>query len=165
MEKFTFDFIDKINIFIAMFGAALTYAFGDHWPLFGILICLNILDVVTGTIARRKLGEISSAKAVSGLIKKIGCWSMIALGFLMSSFFIEVGEVLHVNLEGVIMFGWLVLIYQGLNEMRSIIENLVLGGYSPPRILTKGLEVANRIIDDVEDVVEDAMEEKSKNPQ
>ena len=38
-----------------------------------------------------------------------------------------------------------------INEVRSIIENLVQCGYNVPSVLTKGLEVADKLINEEND--------------
>lgn len=153
--------IDKTNAFLAFFGAILTYVFGEHWILFAGYLLLNVIDFITGIIADRISGKISSVKGTIGLLKKLSYWLMIVVGFLMSVLFIEIGTIINVNLGITSIIGWMVLIYLIINEIRSIIENLVEAGYNPPKILTKGLEVANRVIDNVGDNVDSRDEENS----
>ena len=42
--------------------------------------------------------------------------------------------------------GWFVLASLLVNEIRSILENFVEAGYNVPAVLTKGLEVADKLI-------------------
>ena len=49
------------------------------------------------------------------------------------------------------LLGWFVLASLCINEVRSIIENLVQCGYSVPSVLTKGLEVADKIVNEDND--------------
>lgn len=44
------------------------------------------------------------------------------------------------------MLGWFVLASLAINEIRSIIENIVECGYKVPQILIKGLDIANKVI-------------------
>lgn len=49
------------------------------------------------------------------------------------------------------MLGWFVLASLAINEIRSIIENIVEFGYKVPQILIKGLDIANKAINKKED--------------
>lgn len=160
MEKFTSNFIDGTNAILAMASTLLVYVLGEHWVLFAGYLLLNIIDYTTGVIKSRIAGKTSSSKGTVGLLKKLGYWLMILVGFLMSYLFIEVGTVIHVDLEVTSLIGWFVLCYLIINEIRSIIENLVEAGYNPPKILTKGLEVANKVVEDVDDIMEDEMDKR-----
>ena len=71
---------------------------------------------------------------------------MIAVAFGASAVFVEIGATLGINLEITVLLGWFVLASLIVNELRSILENFVEMGYNVPRILTKGLEVADKAI-------------------
>ena len=73
---------------------------------------------------------------------------MIMVSFLASVLFIEIGNTLGIDLGITTLLGWFVLASLTINELRSIIENLVETGYNIPNILTKGLEVADKIINE-----------------
>ena len=68
-----------------------------------------------------------------------------------SLLFVEIGEVLEINLSITTMLGWFVLASLAINEVRSIIENIVECGYKVPVILIKGLDIASRVINKKED--------------
>ena len=44
------------------------------------------------------------------------------------------------------LLGWFVLASLAINEIRSILENLVEAGFNVPNVLINGLEVADKII-------------------
>lgn len=73
---------------------------------------------------------------------------MVMVSFLASVLFIEIGNTLGIDLGITTLLGWFVLASLTINELRSIIENLVETGYNIPNILTKGLEVADKIINE-----------------
>lgn len=141
-------FTDKVNQIGAILIAFLSYIFGDHWILFVAFLCLNIADYVTGCMKSRLKGVTSSMRGLNGLIKKFGYWIIIMLSFGMSVIFIEIGNAIHINLSITEAIGWLVLASLIMNEFRSILENLVEAGYNVPKILVKGLEVANKAIEE-----------------
>lgn len=141
-------FTDKINLIIGGITAFLSYILGDYWFLFAFYLLCNCLDYVTRWIAARITGTESSQKGWIGILKKIGYWIMILLSFGMSVVFVEIGKILGLNLGVTQLLGWFVLATLIINEIRSILENLVDAGYNVPWFLKKGLEVANKVLDD-----------------
>ena len=93
----------------------------------------------------------NSAAGWKGVLKKLGYWLMIAVAFGASAVFVEIGATLGINLEITVLLGWFVLASLIVNELRSILENFVEMGYDVPRILTKGLEVADKAINQSQD--------------
>lgn len=138
---------NKINLIVGGITAVLSYIFGKHWILFLFFLLLNFGDYLTRWIAARLTKTENSKAGWIGILKKLGYWVMIALGFGMSSIFIEIGNTIGINLEITTFIGWFVLATLIVNEIRSILENLVEGGYKIPPVLIKGLEVANKAID------------------
>lgn len=138
---------DKINLIMGMITALLAYLFGDNWLLFVFFLLLNCFDFITRWMAARFTGTETSKAGWIGVLKKLGYWIMIALGFSMSVIFIQIGNSIGVDLGMTTFIGWFVLATLIINEFRSILENLVEAGYKVPYILTKGLEVANKAID------------------
>lgn len=143
----TNPFIDRINIIFGTISGALAYLLGDHWVLFAGFLLLNIGDYVTGVMKAYLAGKENSTKGLKGVLKKVGYWIIVLLGFGMGAIFIEVGEVLGINLGITSLLGWVVLGILILNEIRSILENLVEAGFNPPKILIQGLEIVNKAID------------------
>lgn len=157
-------FANKINMIMGAIAALLTYVFGEHWVLFAIFLLLNLFDFLTRWLAARLTGTENSKAGWFGVLKKLGYWVMIALGFGMSVIFIEIGETLGISLEVTTYIGWFVLATLTINEIRSILENLVEAGYDVPQWLTKGLEVANKAIDGkIKTTEEDVEESESSN--
>ena len=55
-------------------------------------------------------------------------------------------KTLRIDLGVTKLLGWFVLASLTINELRSIVENFVEAGYNVPAILTTGLEISNRLI-------------------
>ena len=55
-------------------------------------------------------------------------------------------ELLRIDLGITTLLGWFVLASLLINEIRSILENFVEAGFNVPRILIKGLEVADKVV-------------------
>lgn len=151
--------INKINLIIGTITVLTSYLLGEHWVLFVFFLALNVGDFLTRWIAARITGTENSRAGLIGILKKLGYWVMIALGFGMSVIFIEIGQVIGINLEVTTFLGWFVLATLIINEIRSILENLVeVYGDKVPAILVKGLEVANKSIDGMIKIGDDGIE-------
>lgn len=157
---------NKINLIVGAITALLSYILGEHWILFVFFLALNFGDFLTRWIAARITCTENSKAGWIGILKKIGYWIMIALGFGMSIIFIEIGEVIGVNLHVTTYLGWFVLTTLTVNEIRSILENLVEAyGDKVPSILVKGLQVANKSINDVIKVGDDNVKMDFQKPE
>lgn len=136
--------IDRVNATLGGVVAVLAYVLGDNWALFAFFLLFNIGDWITGWMKSRIAGKENSQKGLNGIIKKCGYWLMILLSFAASAWFVDIGEVLHIDLQITKLLGWFVLASLTVNEFRSILENFVECGYDVPKILVEGLEVANK---------------------
>lgn len=152
-------FTNKVNMIGGVIVALLSYIFGEHWMLFAALLILNCLDFLTRWIVSRLLGTEKSSACWHGILKKLGYWAMVALAFIMGAVFIEIGSMIGMKLDFTMYLGWLTLSALIINEIRSILENLVEGyGDKVPRVLVKGLEAANKAIEKQIDMVDDDTE-------
>lgn len=144
MEKYI---IDRYNAVTGAAVAVLTAAFGIYWYIFAGYLIFNILDWLTGWYKSRKLGKESSKVGFHGILKKLGYWAIILVAFLIPDLFIHLGQdVLRVNLSFLTLLGWFTLASLLVNEVRSILENLVECGYKVPDFLIRGLAVTEKLI-------------------
>ena len=142
-----FKFIDGYNAGVAVAITVLTAILGPHWYLFAIFLVLNVIDWLTGWYRSRKLKQASSKIGFKGIVKKLGYWAIIAIAFMVAYAFVKLGnELLHIDLNFLSMIGWFTLACLIVNEIRSTLENLVECGYDVPKILIKGLAVADKMI-------------------
>lgn len=145
--------IDGYNAVVGTVVAVLSYILGEHWLLFVAFLLLNVGDWITGWMKSRMAGKENSVKGWQGVLKKLGYWIMVMVAFGAGAVFIEIGKAIGVNLGITTLLGWFVLASLIINEIRSILENFVEAGYKVPAILTKGLQVADSIVNnDSEDV-------------
>ncbi len=150
------NFIDRYNAAAGAAIAVLSALFGVYWYLFAGYLLLNVLDWLTGWYKSRKLGKESSAVGWKGAAKKVGYWVIILVAFLTPSLFVHLGQdILGINLDFLMLFGWFTLASLLVNEIRSILENLVECGYNVPAFLIKGLAVTEKLIQAGIDAVED----------
>lgn len=138
--------IDTYNAVVGGIIAVLSLVFGEHWVLFALFLGFNVIDWFTGWMKSRLAHKENSVTGLKGILKKMGYWAMIIVAFGASALFIEIGEVLGIDLQITTLLGWFVLASLAVNELRSICENFVEAGFNVPMILQKGLEVADKAI-------------------
>ena len=141
------SFIDRYNTVMGAIVAVMTAVFGAYWYLFAGYLALNVLDWLTGWYkARRKKTE-SSYRGLRGIAKKTGYWVIVLVAFLIPALFIHLGQdILGIELGFLTFLGWFTLASLMVNDVRSILENLVECGYSVPEFLIKGLAVTEKLI-------------------
>lgn len=139
---------DKVNIFYGLVATVGTAIFGKYWILFLGFLALNIADYLTGLVkARFFIKNESSAIGAKGIFKKVAYWGVIGIAFFMSFCFIHMGDVLGINLAFVQLFGWFTLATYLINEIRSILENLVEMKVNVPTFLIAGLDITQKLLD------------------
>ena len=140
-------FIDKYNAAVGAAVTLLTALFGVYWYVFaGYLLC-NILDYITGWAKARKTHKESSGIGIVGIVKKVGYWIIVLVAFMIPELFIHLGQdLLGVNLSFLALLGWFTLATLLINEIRSILENLVEYGINVPDFLHKGLAITEKLI-------------------
>lgn len=140
------NYMDTYNAIVGGIVAILSFVFGEHWILFAIFLLFNIADWLTGWMKSRMAGKENSMKGWQGVLKKLGYWLMILVAFAASAVFIEIGNTLGMDLGVTTLLGYFVLASLLVNELRSILENFVEAGYNVPTVLVKGLEVADKVV-------------------
>lgn len=139
--------IDKVNVGWGSVIGLLSLLFGEHWILFAGFMALNIVDWLTGWYKSHFFEKESSIEGAKGVVKKVWYWVVIAIAFFISQSFVEMGDVIGLRLNFVVLFGWLTLAMYIVNEIRSILENLVEIGIEVPDFLIKGLDVTSKMMD------------------
>ena len=140
------NYMDTYNAIVGGIVAVLSFVFGEHWILFAIFLLFNVADWLTGWMKSRMAGKENSVKGWQGVLKKLGYWLMILVAFAAGAVFIEIGNTLGMDLGVTTLLGYFVLASLLVNELRSILENFVEAGYNVPNILVKGLEVADKVV-------------------
>lgn len=144
--------LDTYNLVVGGIVTLLVAIFGKYWYLFAIFLILNLLDYITGYMKARKLKKESSSVGLAGIIKKLGYWIIIATAFLTAYALTALGkDILHIDLSFLALLGWFTLACLLINEVRSILENLVEYGLNVPYVLIKGLAVTEQLLNDTTD--------------
>ena len=139
--------LDGYNTIVGIIITLLSAMFGTYWYIFAAFVLLNVFDWLTGWYKSRKQKTESSAVGLRGIIKKLGYWVIIAMAFLISNVFVQMGsDVLNMNLDFLMFVGWFTLACLMVNETRSVLENLVECGYEVPSILIQGLAVTEKLL-------------------
>lgn len=142
-------FLDMYNAVAGALITLLIAIFGDYWYIFAVFIIFNMFDWVTGWYKSRKSKTESSVVGLQGILKKLGYWVIIAVAFLVATVFVHMGDdVLHMDLGFLMMVGWFTVACLMVNEVRSILENLVECGCEVPAVLIKGLAVTEKLLND-----------------
>lgn len=139
-------FVDKYNSIMGGCVAVLSAVFGTFWELFALFLLFNVLDWLTGWYKSNKLGQESSKVGLKGILKKLGYWVIIVVGFTIPLVFQRLGTQIGLDLSFLQLLGWFTLASLMVNEIRSILENLVQSGYNVPNVLVKGLAVTDKLI-------------------
>lgn len=145
------SFIDKYNLFVGGVVTVLSAIFGVFWYLFALFLLFNILDWLTGWYKSYKLKKESSKEGLKGLIKKLGYWVILIVAFSVPVAFIKLGATIGIDLSFLELLGWFTLASLMVNEIRSILENLVETGYNVPNILIQGLAVTDKLVNSKND--------------
>lgn len=139
--------IDTYNTCVGVCVVVLTAVFGIYWYIFLAYFILNVFDWLTGWYKARKLKKENSAVGLKGILKKLGYWVIIAVAFIVSGVLVQMGrDLLKVDLAFLTLVGWFTLALLLVNEVRSILENLVECGYNVPKLLINGLAITEELI-------------------
>ena len=100
-----------------------------------VLVCIMLIDYITGMISAWVNAELSSKKGIIGIVKKI-CYlfaiaAAMGIDWLIYSGMAQIG----IQLDYTIFFGVLVTIWLIINEIISILENLAKIGVPLPKFL------------------------------
>ena len=138
--------MNKINLTGGALVAALSMIFGEFWYLFAAFAAANVADYITGILKARLAHKENSSDGVKGITKKVCYWLVIAIAFFLSVAFLDMGSLIGLDLGFTEFIGWFTLCTFIINELRSILENVIELGVDVPEWLIKGLEVADKKI-------------------
>ena len=147
MVKDTPKIFDAVNVGWGAVSGSLALIFGQYWMLFAGFLVLNVVDFATGCYKGHIKKELSSAAGFNGAMRKVFYWVVIGIAFFVSDSFSIMGGAIGVNLSFVSLFGWLTLATYIVNEIRSVLENLLEVGVEVPDFLVRGLDVTKKLMD------------------
>ena len=104
-----------------------------------VLLCMMVIDYVTGMVKAYMTAQLSSRIGIKGILKKLCYMAMVAVGagvdYLLRGALVQAG-IVHIEL----FCGLLVAIWLIINELISVMENLAAIGVPGFPRLTKLLE-------------------------
>lgn len=153
-------FFNFVNSIFNTIIVGISELFRGQRVLFLGYLILNVVDFITGTIKARITKKESSSKGLIGILKKVGYWILILITFLASYMLSNLGDLINIDIDFVILFGWFTLGCLIINELRSILENLSEVGINLPDFLIKGLEVIQHIIEKKAEEINENKNEK-----
>ena len=149
MTKLT-EFQNTTNVIGGAIAAIGVAVFGRYWLLFLGFLIANIFDYGTGWVkAKYYLKNESSAVGAKGILKKVWYWVVICIAFFVSIVFQDMGKMIGIDLSFVVWFGYFTLATYLINELRSILENIVAMGGNVPIFLIRGLDIVNKKVEDI----------------
>ena len=141
--------MDKVK---AAFVAAFSMIFG--WlgilavPVL-ILAGLNFTDYITGILASKRRNElVTSDKGLWGIVKKIGMWILVGLGWAMDVLINYASQYVGLSIKLPFVVATIVAVWLICNEIISILEDLLDIGVAMPPFL---MPLAKMIKGQVED--------------
>ena len=160
MNNNIIKFFNFVNSVFSTIIVGISELFSGQRVLFLGYLILNVVDFITGTIKARITKKESSPNGLIGILKKVGYWILILITFLASYMLSNLGNLINIDINFVILFGWFTLGCLIINEFRSILENLSELGINLPDFLIKGLEVIQHIIEKKTEEIDDNKNEK-----
>lgn len=106
-------------------GAVLSAKLGLLYMVIPLLLICMVADYLTGMLASKKEGTISSKIGRWGIVKKLMYMVEVAVGVVVDWTIINVADSLNIKVPTATFFGLLVAIWIVFNELVSILENLV----------------------------------------
>ena len=145
----------SIQIFVTALIAYLSQKLGVTFYLLGILLCLMVIDYLSGMAASAvealdhphdKSYGWSSRKGAKGIAKKVAYLFVIAVAMVIDYIIIQTSDVLGFTLPNTIL-SLLVTVWYLLNEALSITENAGRMGAPVPGWLMKYIAALKSKID------------------
>ena len=122
---------------VAAAGAAVVSYLGALAAPLLVLLCVMLIDYVTGLVKAYMASQLSSRIGLRGILKKLCYMAMVAVGaaldYLLTGALAQAGIDLHIEM----FCGMLVAIWLIVNELISILENLAEIGVPGMPVLTK----------------------------
>lgn len=141
MEKVKVILTSVLSMFMSWLGILAI-------PVF-LLVGCNLVDYFTGLCAAKyRTEQINSYKGIRGIIKKVCMWALVLIGAWLDVLIQYATECAGLNLEIPFVVATIVALWLVINEMISILENMIDIGVKLPPFL---LPVAKYIKQQMED--------------
>ena len=157
--------MEKVNCvkgIIATIGAFLAEKLGILWIIIPMLLACSIVDYITGMLAAKKEGAISSKTGMWGIVKKLLYYIEVTIAILIDWTIINVAKSIGVEVPITTFFGLLVAIWIMINELVSILENLTRLETPMPSFLVRIVSNLKIAVEKSGDKLADSVSKDSK---
>ena len=115
-----------------------------------LLVGCNVIDYITGLMAATfpQDGKISSYKSVRGITKKVCMWMLVIVGSFMDILIQYAVEVAGLGITIPFVVATIVAVWLVVNEIISILENLVDIGVDLPPFLMPVVKYIKKQVED-----------------
>lgn len=118
-------------------------------PVFLMVGC-NLIDYITGLIASKYRNEnLDSYKGMRGIVKKVCMWLLVVVGAVIDTLIQYTAQTMGIDLQIPFVVATLVAVWIVVNEVISILENMIDIGVDLPPFL---MPIVKRIKTEVEEV-------------
>lgn len=144
--------MDKVKgTVIAVVSALMSWLGILAIPVF-LLVGCNVADYLTGVVASKYRDEkLTSYKGIRGIVKKVCMWLLVAVGAVMDIMINYGIEIAGVDLVFPFVVATIVAVWLVVNEIISILENIIDIGVEIPPFL---MPIAKRIMQKTEEKAE-----------
>ena len=127
-------------------------------PVF-LLVGCNVIDYITGLCATPYREEnISSYKGIRGIIKKVCLWLLVVVGSWIDILIRYTAECTGIGIHVPFIVATVVAVWLIVNEMISILENMIDIGVQMPPFLMPVVRRIKKQIEETVDFTEDEEE-------
>lgn len=139
--------MDKVKLsVIAIISALMSWLGILAVPVF-LLVGCNLIDYFTGLFAAKYRTEsINSYKGIRGIIKKVCMWLLIVVGAVVDSLLNYGAEYMKLGITIPFLVATIVAVWLIVNEIISILENMVdIGVDLPPFLMPLVKNIKNQV--------------------
>jgi len=146
--------MDKIKVTVTAVVSALMSWLGIlAVPVF-LLVGCNLIDYFTGLCAAKYRTEsINSYKGIRGIIKKVCMWLLVLIGAWIDILINYAVECAGVSLTIPFIVATVVAVWLVVNEIISILENMIDIGVTMPPFLLPVVKYIKKQVEETADVV------------
>lgn len=119
------EHIKLIRSIAAGVGAFLSAKLGLLYIVLPFLLVVMVVDYITGLTASKKECKTNSKTGMWGIVKKLMYGVEVLVGITVDWLILNITETIGIEVPTVTFFGLLVAIWLIINELISILENLI----------------------------------------
>lgn len=132
-------------------------------PVF-LLVGCNVADYITGLLAAPyRTEQVSSYKGIRGIIKKVCMWLLVLVGACMDILINYAVECAGISITLPFMVATVVAVWLIVNEIISILENIIDIGVPLPPFLLPIVKHIKQAVEDKAQIEDEAEEERGED--